>query len=162
MGFWGSFVLVRGERPPVDLEAFAPFEDLAESAEAVGADGWYLVRMTGLHEMDMVDLLPKLIKETGRPVLSATIADSGWAVVYGLAPRCGVWETCLHHERAAQEGLDTSPRPSAAIAERAVEWAREAGFSNIEPAAVLPAMEREEVVVEEVVFHLLETLGIRD
>jgi hypothetical protein len=36
MGFWGSLVVVRGERPPVDLEAFAPFEDLAESAEAVG------------------------------------------------------------------------------------------------------------------------------
>lgn len=161
MGFWGSLVVVCSDRPPVDLDAFAPFEDLAESAERVGADGWYLAEMTGLNEMDMVDLLPKVIRETGRPVLSATVADSSAAVVYGLGPRSGVWETCLHHERAAAVGMETSPAPGPAIADRAVEWAREAGCAA-EPAAVLAAMERQEVVVEKVFFHLLDALGIRE
>jgi hypothetical protein len=95
MGFWGTFLVARSERPLPELDGV---RDLADHViwHGKGQDGWQAVQlhrapegwgppMTG--EDDREDLLKSVLAQTGHPVLAAIVLDSDGAQLIGYSSR---------------------------------------------------------------------------
>lgn len=176
MGYWGYFVVGRGERPLNELDALAGAEGmvLRESAP----DGWQVWEYAS-GEGD-VGSMNSLALETGSPALFGYVMDSSSVVVEAAAPESGAWTTCLARAAMAkylgadQEGLtleDYFLEPRDAV-DRAVAWAAEAGHavpeeplldvltSEPDPPQLSASLDREDPRAENLFFRMLDRLGV--
>ncbi|MEU9332188.1 hypothetical protein AB0D49_03360 [Streptomyces sp. NPDC048290] len=130
-GYWGYFVVGRGERPLGEYEALAGVPELALRTSA--PDGWQVWEYPGGDAE--IGSMNALALESGAPALFGYVMDSACVVVEAAAPESGAWSSCLVRAAMAgylgaeTEGLTLEdyflePRDAA---ERAVAWAREAG-----------------------------------
>jgi hypothetical protein len=107
MGFWGTFLVARSDRP---LPELAGVRDLADRIDwhGTGRDGWQVVQlhrgpegwappMTGADGREQ--LLESVLAQTGRPVLAGIVLASDGAQVIGYSPRSGRWSGWLMLER---------------------------------------------------------------
>lgn len=106
MGFWGTFLVARSDRPLPDLDGV---RDLADCIgwHGTGADGWQAVQ---LHRAPAVwrvpmtggdgreQLLESVLAQTGQPVLAALVLASDGAQLIGYSPRAGRWSGWLNLE----------------------------------------------------------------
>lgn len=164
MGYWGYFVVGRGQRPLVELDALSDAEGMTLRAEA--SDGWQVWEYpSGDGEVGSMNALAR---ETGAPALFGYIMDSRSAVVEAAAPESGAWTTCLARAAmagyvgASDEGLtleDYFLEPLDA-AERAVAWAAEAG-REVNAESVVDVLTAEaDPLAENLFFRLLDRLGV--
>ncbi|KOU62814.1 hypothetical protein ADK57_23760 [Streptomyces sp. MMG1533] len=168
MGYWGYFVVGRGERPLAELEALSGAQGMSRRASAPG--GWQVWEYPS-GDGD-VGSMNGLAVETGAPALFGYVMDSATVVVEAAGPQSGAWTTCLARAAMAtylgadREGLTLEdyflePRDAAG---RAVAWAAEAGREvAAEPVFdVLVADSRPEegLLAENLFFRLLDRLGV--
>jgi len=103
MGFWGTLLAARSDRPLPDLDGV---RDLADCIDwhGTGADGWQAVQlqrapvdwqvpMTG--DDGQEHLLESVLAQTGQPVLAALVLASDGAQLIGYSPRAGRWSGWL-------------------------------------------------------------------
>ncbi|MBZ6248211.1 hypothetical protein [Streptomyces olivaceus] len=131
MGYWGYFVVGRGERPLAELDALAGAADM--TLRRTAPDGWQVWEFPG-GDGD-VGNMNGLAGQTGAPALFGYVMDSDCVVVEAAAPESGAWTTCL--ARSAMAGYLGAERDGLTLedyfleprdaAERAVAWAAEAG-----------------------------------
>jgi hypothetical protein len=106
VGFWGSFLVARSDRP---LPALGGVRDLADRIlwHGTGRDGWQVVQlhrapeswrppMTGADGRE--HLLESVLAQTGQPVLAAVVLASDGAQLIGYSPRGGRWSGWLKLE----------------------------------------------------------------
>lgn len=164
MGYWGYFVVGRGERPLAELDALAGAEGMALRDQAPG--GWQVWEYpSGDGEVGNMN---DLARETGAPALFGYVMDSASVVVEAAAPESGAWTTCL--ARAAMAGYldaggealtleDYFLEPSDAAA-RAVAWAAEAGH-EVNAESVVDVLTADvDALAENLFFRLLDRLGV--
>ncbi|MBL3667880.1 hypothetical protein JL475_18170 [Streptomyces sp. M2CJ-2] len=189
MGYWGYFVVGRGERPLAELDALAGARGMTLRTSAPG--GWQIWEYPsgdgGIGSMN------DLAGQTGAPALFGYVMDSACVVVEAAAPESGAWTTCLvraamadylgagagggqdggnqdgvERDGVEREGLTLEdyflePRDAA---DRAVEWAAEAGHT-VPAEALVEVLTAEpgpgpgfEPVAENLFFRLLDRLGV--
>src|SRR3954466_13987961 len=135
MGYWGYFVVGRGERPLAELDALAGAEGMVLRESAPG--GWQVWEYAN-GEGD-VGNMNALAVESGSPALFGYVMDSASVVLEAAGPESGLWTTCLARGAMAEdiggggEGLIVEdyflePRDAAA---GAVAWAAEAGREGV-------------------------------
>jgi len=106
MGFWGTLLVARCDRPLTQLDGVRELADRIEWY-GTGADGWQLVQldrapvgwvppMTGTDDREQ--LLRSLLAQTGQPVLAGIVLASDGAQVIGYSPRAGRWSGWLKLE----------------------------------------------------------------
>ncbi|MEU1270512.1 hypothetical protein [Streptomyces sp. NPDC005799] len=165
MGYWGYYVVGRGERPLAGLDALAGAKEGMElRAEAPG--GWQVWEYPS--EDGELGNMNVLAAQTGAPALFGYVMDSASVVVEAAAPESGAWTTCLGRAAmagyldAGNEGLTLEdyflePREAA---ERAVTWAAEAGHEvSAEPLVEVLTAEPD-LLAENLFFRLLDRLGV--
>ncbi|GGV49212.1 hypothetical protein ABZX82_01145 [Streptomyces griseoflavus] len=164
MGYWGYFVVGRGERPLAELDALAGASG-GMTLRTSAPDGWQVWEYPG--DGGDVGNMNDLARETGAPALFGYVMDSDCVVVEAASPESGAWTTCLARTAMAgyldgQQGLtvDDYFLEPADAAERAVFWAEEAGHtvSAEDVARVLTA--DPDPVAENLFFRLLDRLGV--
>ncbi|KUL39666.1 hypothetical protein [Streptomyces regalis] len=164
MGYWGYFVVGRGERPLAELDALAGAEGMTLRDQAPG--GWQVWEYpSGDGEVGNMNALAD---ETGAPALFGYVMDSDCVVVEAAAPESGAWTTCLARAAmagylgAGDEGLtveDYFLEPGDA-AERAVAWAAEAGH-DVNAESLIDVLTAEaDPLAENLFFRLLDRLGV--
>lgn len=171
MGYWGYFVVGRGERPARRTgrtEAGAEGMVLRESAPG-GWQVWeYASGEGGIGSMN------SLAVETGSPALFGYVMDSASVVVEAAGPESGGWTTCLARGAMARfigsggagdsgaDGLTLEdyflePRDAAA---RAVAWAAEAGHAVAEEPLLDVLSSDPDPLAENLFFRMLDRLGV--
>ncbi|MBT2675656.1 hypothetical protein J7E95_33660 [Streptomyces sp. ISL-14] len=164
MGYWGYFVVGRGERSLAELDALAGAEGMTLREQAPG--GWQVWEYpSGDGEVGNMNALAR---ETGAPALFGYVMDSDCVVVEAAAPESGAWTTCLGRAAmagylgAGDEGLtveDYFLEPADA-AERAVAWAAEAGH-EVNAESLIDVLTAEaDPLAENLFFRLLDRLGV--
>jgi hypothetical protein len=165
MGYWGYYVVGRGERPLAGLDALAGAKEGMElRVEAPG--GWQVWEYpSGDGELGNMNVLAA---QTGAPALFGYVMDSASVVVEAAAPESGAWTTCLARAAmagyldAGNEGLTLEdyflqPRDAA---ERAVAWAAEAGHEVAAEPLVEVLTAEPDPLAENLFFRLLDRLGV--
>lgn len=179
MGYWGYFVVGRGERPLAELDALAGVEGLVLRESAPG--GWQVWEYAS-GEGD-VGTMNSLALETGSPALFGYVMDSASVVVEAAGPESGGWTTCLARAAMARyigaghsggsgdsggsggagaDGLTLEdyflePRDAAA---RAVAWAAEAGHAVAEEPLLDVLTSEPDPLAENLFFRMLDRLGV--
>jgi hypothetical protein len=103
MGFWGTLLVARSDRPLPDLDGV---RDLADRIgwHGTGADCWQAVQLHRAPENWRVPmtggdgrehLLESVLAQTGQPVLAAVVLASDGAQLIGYSPRAGRWSGWL-------------------------------------------------------------------
>jgi hypothetical protein len=106
MGFSGTFVVARSDRPIVELDGI---RDLADAVlwHGRGDDGWQVVQLHGAPagwqppmtgDDDRERLLTGVLAQTGHPVLAGIVLASDGAQVIGHSRRAGRWSGWLSLE----------------------------------------------------------------
>lgn len=178
MGYWGYFVVGRGERPLPALDALAGAAQ-GLTLRTSAPDGWQVWEYPGAS--GDIGSMNDLARETGAPALFGYVMDSDCVVVEAASPQHGAWTTCLGRtamaghlgaggggDGAGDGGTDgltledyfLEPRDAA---DRAADWAAEAGRTAsaedlLEVLAAEPAAPDE--VAENLLFRLLDRLGV--
>ncbi|NUP24806.1 MAG: hypothetical protein HOZ81_53890 [Streptomyces sp.] len=164
MGYWGYFVVGRGERPLTELDALVGAEGMALRDEAPG--GWQVWECPG--SGGDIGSMNALAQETGAPALFGYVMDSDCVVVEAAAPDSGAWTTCL--ARAAMAGYLTAGDEGLTLedyflepgdaADRAVAWAAEAGHEVNAESLVDVLTADADPLAENIFFRLLDRLGV--
>jgi hypothetical protein len=106
VGFWGTFLVARDDRPLPTLDGVRDFADRIVWHGA-GTDGWQAVQLDRSPEdwrppMTSADgrehLLESLLAQTGQPVLAAVVLASDGAQLIGYSPKAGRWSGWLSLE----------------------------------------------------------------
>ena len=164
MGFWGYFVVGRGERPLAELDALAGAEGMVLRESAPG--GWQVWEYANA-EGD-VGTMNALALETGSPALFGYVMDSASVVLEAAGPSSGAWTTCLARAAMAayveggEAGLtleDYFLEPGDAAA-RAVAWAAEAGHDVAEEPLLDVLLSAPDPLAENLFFRMLDRLGV--
>ncbi|MET9389983.1 hypothetical protein ABZY20_06130 [Streptomyces sp. NPDC006624] len=165
MGYWGYFVVGRGERPLTELTALAEVAD-GMTRHTSAADGWQVWEYaSGDGAMGNMNALAR---ETGAPALFGYVMNSECVVLEAAAPESGAWTTCLaraataRYLAAGQEGLtleDYFLEPSDA-AGRAARWAAEAGHEVNADDLVDVLTSDPDPLAENLLFRFLGRLGV--
>jgi hypothetical protein len=162
MGYWGYFVVGRGERPLAELDALAGAEGMVLRESAPG--GWQVWEYAN-GEGD-VGNMNALALETGSPALFGYVMDSASVVLEAAGPESGAWTTCLARSAMAgylgEDGLTVEdyflePRDAAA---RAVAWAAEAGHEVAEEPLLDVLTAAPDPLAENLFFRMLDRLGV--
>ncbi|MFE0249755.1 hypothetical protein [Streptomyces sp. NPDC059010] len=164
MGYWGYFVVGRGERPLTELDALAGADGMALRDEAPG--GWQVWEYPS--SGGDIGSMNALAQETGAPALFGYVMDSDCVVVEAAAPQSGAWTTCL--ARAAMAGYLAAGDASLTLedyflepgdaADRAVAWAAEAGHEVNAESLVDVLTADADPLAENIFFRLLDRLGV--
>jgi hypothetical protein len=109
MGFWGTFIVTRADRPLAELPALLPSAEMIDW-RGRGSDGWQAVRVhRGPEGWDRSDLpsawedtLRAVMGQSGHPVIAATILDSDCGQVIGYSPTAGRWGGWLRLKMALE------------------------------------------------------------
>lgn len=187
MGYWGDFVVARSERPATELAPFATkpgcsdgdTDCFLERDERPG--GWQILRLCHYLPGDDYDWwLSELVNASGAPVMIATVADSGTAMLQGQAPSGANWTTFLDPENADNEGMlgyladpegefEDEPEEAALqrvldaapeSAEQIASWAAEAGLDADVDAVRGLLLAKAEPLVEDIFYELLDAAGL--
>ncbi|OBQ51278.1 hypothetical protein A4U61_14445 [Streptomyces sp. H-KF8] len=182
MGYWGYFVVGRDERPLAERDALAGARGMTLRTSAPG--GWQVWEYPsgdgGMGNMN------DLAGETGAPALFGYVMDSACVVVEAAAPESGAWTTCL--ARSAMAGYLGAPAADGTggadgagsaedgtragltledyfleprdAADRAVEWAAEAGHAVSAEELVEVLRADPDPLAENLFFGLLDRLGV--
>ena len=167
MGYWGYFVVGRGERPLAELDALAGAEGMILRESAPG--GWQVWEYAN-GEGD-VGNMNALAVESGSPALFGYVMDSASVVLEAAGPESGAWTTCLARTAMAKHlGAGTAdedgptledyflePRDAAA---RAVAWAAEAGHEVAEESLFDVLSAEPDLLAENLFFRMLDRLGV--
>ncbi|MHC0431182.1 hypothetical protein ACX6XY_13460 [Streptomyces sp. O3] len=161
MGFWGYYVVGRGERPLAELAALSSVREGLTLHER-RADRWQIWEAA----VPEVGSMSALARETGEPALFGFVMDSRCVAVEAAAPGSGTWNACLARDamagflRADGKEPDDLFLPAGDAAERAAAWAADAGYEATvaELADVLTAPA--EPSAELLFFRFLERLGL--
>ncbi|MFJ9148023.1 hypothetical protein ACIRP7_08085 [Streptomyces sp. NPDC102270] len=167
MGYWGYFVVGRGERPLAELDALAGAEGMVLRESAPG--GWQVWEYaSGEGEVGNMNALAL---ETGSPALFGYVMDSASVVLEAAGPESGAWTTCLARAAMARhlgagalgeegpvlEDYFLEPRDAAA---RAVAWAAEAGHEVAEEPLLDVLSAEPDLLAENLFFRMLDRLGV--
>ena len=173
MGYWGYFVVGRSERPLAELEALSGASGL--TLHQTADDGWQVWEYPS-GDGD-VGSMNTLALETGAPALFGYVMDSRCVVLEAAAPESGAWTTCLAREAMAgylgagqgdgeaeeEDGglsLDDYFLDPADAAERAIDWAAEAGHT-VNAGPLLDVLTSEpDPLAENLFFRFLDRLGV--
>jgi hypothetical protein len=165
MGYWGYFVVGRGERPLPELEALAGAGD-GPTQRASAPGGWQVWEYPS-SDGDIGNM-NALARETGAPALFGYVMNSECVVLEAAAPESGAWTTCL--ARSAMAGYLGAGREDLTLedyflepgdaAERAVRWAAEAGCDVNADALVDVLMSDPDPLAENLLFRFLDRLGV--
>ena len=110
MGFWGTFVVHRGDRALGELLPHVAEFGEAELCAGGAPGGWQVTRVfCSLNELTE-GFLTGLRDLTAAPVLAADVLDSDAAFVTALGVQTGPWQTWLNLD-AAMGYLVTPPAP---------------------------------------------------
>ncbi|MEV8597372.1 hypothetical protein ACIHFC_21505 [Streptomyces sp. NPDC052013] len=166
MGFWGYFVVGRGERPLAELDALAGAAQ-GMTLRTSAPDGWQVWEYpSGGGDIGNMN---DVARETGAPALFGYVMDSDCVVVEAAAPESGAWTTCLARtamagyiggggeEELTLEDYFLEPRDAA---DRAVDWAAEAGHTVSAEELVEVLSADPDPVAENLFFRLLDRLGV--
>ena len=165
MGYWGYFVVGRGDRPLAGTQALAGARDaLTRRASAPG--GWQVWEYAS-SDGDLGSM-NALASETGAPALFGYVMNSACVVVEAAAPESGAWTTCLARSATAGyvggggrglslEDYFLEPRDAA---ERAVRWAAEAGHEVNADALADVLTSDPDPLAENLFFRFLDRLGV--
>lgn len=167
MGYWGYFVVGRGQRPLAELDALAGAQGMVLRESAPG--GWQVWEYAN-GEGD-VGNMNALALETGSPALFGYVMDSASVVLEAAGPESGAWTTCLARAAMARylrggasdgegptlEDYFLEPRDAAA---RAVAWAAEAGHEVAEEPLLDVLSAEPDPLAENLFFHMLDRLGV--
>ncbi|WP_369233714.1 hypothetical protein AB5J56_17715 [Streptomyces sp. R21] len=164
MGFWGYYVVGRGDGPLAELPALAEARGMV--LRSTGPGGWQVWEYA--NGEGEVGSMHALARETGAPALFGYVMDSDCVAVEAAAPDSGAWTTCLGRDAMAgylgedEQALtvdDYFLEPPDA-AERAVAWAAEAGH-EITAEPLLDVLTAEaDPLAENLFFRLLDRLGV--
>jgi hypothetical protein len=136
MGFTGSLVLARTPVPLTDLQPLTGYD-----VEIVGSrdDQWQLVAFDA-HAHDTPEWAAALVEATASPMLIAVIDDSDTALLLADSPAGHRWITVLNAPAdSAGRAAVADIRAMTAIADTAVAWSAEAGYTA-DTEAVLDAL----------------------
>lgn len=119
MGFWGTFIVARSDRPVTELEGLKAAADQV-AWQRTGGDGWQVVQVhRGPNGYDSQTLpagwerlLVSVMEQTGHPVLAAVVLDSDGAQLIGYSPNAGRWGGWLMLDRIITH-LDSTAWPDA-------------------------------------------------
>jgi hypothetical protein len=119
VGYWGTFIVARSDRPVTELEALKAAADQAVW-QRTGGDGWQVVQIhRGPEGYDSRTLpagwerlLVSVMEQTGHPVLAAVVLDSDGAQLIGYSPNGGRWGGWLMLDRIITH-LDPTAWPDA-------------------------------------------------
>ncbi|KOV60112.1 hypothetical protein ADL01_33930 [Streptomyces sp. NRRL WC-3618] len=175
MGYWGYLIVGRSERPLAETDALRAVRSALTSREQRD-DGWQVWEYPS-GDGD-VGSMNTLALETGAPALFGYIMDSHCVVLEAAAPESGAWTTCLARGAmagylgAGQDTGDGGSEEGGALtlddyflepgdaAERAVDWAAEAGHTvNIGPLLDVLTSEPDPLA-ENLFFRFLDRLGV--
>jgi hypothetical protein len=167
MGYWGYFVVGRGERPLAELDALAGAEGMVLRESAPG--GWQVWEYA--NGEGEVGNMNALALETGSPALFGYVMDSASVVLEAAGPESGAWTTCLARAAMATYlGADTSDEDGPALedyfleprdaAARAVAWAAEAGYEVAEEPLLDVLAAEPDPLAENLFFRMLDRLGV--
>jgi hypothetical protein len=102
MGFWGSYVVLRSERPAMELPGLRVAAGRAVWSRT-GDDGWQVVQIhrgpPGWDTGELDRTLAAVMEQTGHPVLAAVVLDSDGAQLIGYSPEAGRWGGWLMLDR---------------------------------------------------------------
>ena len=144
LGYWGYLIVGRSERPLAETDALRAVRSALTSREQRD-DGWQVWEYPS-GDGD-VGSMNTLALETGAPALFGYVMDSHCVVLEAAAPESGAWTTCLARGAmagylgAGQDTGDGDSEEGGALtlddyflepgdaAERAVDWAAEAGHT---------------------------------
>ncbi|ELP61673.1 hypothetical protein ACKI1I_18600 [Streptomyces turgidiscabies] len=179
MGYWGYLIVGRSARPLAETDALRAVRDGLTSRERRD-DGWQVWEYpSGGADIGNMNTLAL---ETGAPALFGYVMDSHCVVLEAAAPESGAWTTCLARDAmagylgagqsdggesgsdASDEGLtltldDYFLEPGDA-AERAVDWAAEAGHT-VNAGPLLDVLTSEpDPLAENLFFRFLDRLGV--
>ncbi|MYV97570.1 hypothetical protein [Streptomyces sp. SID3343] len=155
MGFSGSFIVARADRPVTELAAL-------RSSPCVAVwwarnDSWQILQALPGGDPDV-----SIVAETAAPVLVCHVVDSDFVTVQAASPGGLSWQSVLSPAMARDYGFPEKwiGDPDE-VAEQAVAWAREAGLHPT-PAEVRAALVQErDLFAENLVFQLSHALGFR-
>ncbi|MFJ8462845.1 hypothetical protein [Streptomyces swartbergensis] len=164
MGYWGYFVVGRGERPLAELDALAGAAD-AMVRRTSAVDGWQVWEYPSSGDIGNMNALAR---ETGAPALFGYVMNSECVVLEAAAPESGTWTTCL--ARAAMAGYLGADREGLTLedyfleprdaAERAVRWAAEAG-RDVNAGELVDVLTSDpDPLAENIFFRFLDRLGV--
>ncbi|MEU6019256.1 hypothetical protein ABZ826_36175 [Streptomyces sp. NPDC047515] len=188
MGFSGELVFGRSGRPLLGAPVFDGIDQSRDTVHVnwSRAGGWQTLQFGGDVIKKPEATLRGLVKWTGAPACVASVYDSDVAMVMGLGPDAELWEVCLNLEKAAGSWAEvpddvddmsewiSTPMFAEAIdrkrteldahvpgdAQRALDWARSAGFGHsVTAASIQEVLRSGEVFVEELFDALLDRLG---
>ncbi|WP_405826611.1 hypothetical protein OG241_35925 [Streptomyces sp. NBC_01390] len=164
MGYWGYLIVGRSARPLAETDALSAVRDGLTSRERRD-DGWQVWEYpSGGADIGSMNTLAL---ETGAPALFGYVMDSHCVVLEAAAPESGAWTTCLAREvmagyLGADGGLaldDYFLEPGDA-ADRAVDWAAEAGHT-VNAGPLLDVLTSEpDPLAENLFFRFLDRLGV--
>jgi hypothetical protein len=182
VGFTGDFVVVRSDRPLLELPQFAGDDAGCREGDkdcfhlcGSRPGGWQTLQVLhGLSEDS--DWLDDLVQETGSPVIIASVFDSDLCDVRGLAADgSAAWSAALDpqamvdYEIPAGEALELSTReenlgwylaaiPSAVAAVAA--WSTASGVTPDREELAIVLGKRADPFVEDLFFELLDAAGL--
>lgn len=164
MGFWGSLVLCQSNAELGEIEAIVSRdESVTEIARPGGA--WRIGQGEDIALIDdAAAFLGELVAECGAPALLGYVLDSDCVDVVALGTQSGLWRSCLDRTAmqayADGEPLDASILLPAPAAERAAQWALEAGLQpNLPALRNVFSSSGDELFAEALFFELVDALG---
>ncbi|MGG7570250.1 hypothetical protein [Streptomyces sirii] len=156
MGFFGSFVIARSDRPLTELPAMSEAGgDMCWSAR----DGeWQMVQLHGGGRP-----ADSIVQETQAPVLVAHVFDSDVVAVEAAGPQGQRWECVLSPQTARDSygAPDEIVERNAMAVGPAVAWAREAGCEPDADAVASVLAAEADPLAEDLVTELMRALGFR-
>ncbi|MEV5601270.1 hypothetical protein AB0L33_07490 [Streptomyces sp. NPDC052299] len=155
MGFSGSFIVARADRPLTRSAAM-------RAADCVplwwARDGeWQVLQVSPFADPDA-----SIVDETHAAVLVCHVVDSDFVTVQAASPDGLSWRCALSPEMARDYGLPGEWIGDAVdTGKRACAWARSAGLKP-DPVALRTALMAEcDPLAEDLVFALVRALGFR-
>ena len=155
MGFSGSFIVARANRPVTELEALR----LSPCVAVWWAkdNGWQILQALPGGDPDS-----SIVGETEAPVLVCHVVDSDFVTVQAASPGGLSWQSVLSPVMARDYGFPEEwiGDPDEVVGQ-AVAWAREAGLDP-DPTEVRAGLVAEcDPLAEDLVFRLAHALGFR-
>ena len=155
MGFWGSFIVARADRPVTELVALRSSPRVA--LWWARDNGWQILQALPGGDPDA-----SIVAETAAPVLVCHVVDSDFATVQaaspgGLSGQCALSPVMARDYGFPEEWIGDPDD----VGEQAAAWAREAGLDPT-PAEVRAVLVAEcDPLAEDLVFRLVHALGFR-
>ncbi|MCF2528881.1 hypothetical protein [Yinghuangia soli] len=106
MGYWGEYVVVRSDRPALEIAVLS--DGRCREGHEIGlcdvgsfGDGWQVLSVCHALPGSPPETVRQLGEETGAPALSCYILDDDTGLIHGWSREGGSWRTWFHPKLAA-------------------------------------------------------------